>query len=185
MFIELKKLQETNFKSLQYLSKKNIIFERLYSYMEIKNFNLITGILDEIEKTPIILLIGEENDGKSKLLQEIKLVYKNKKLSFGQAEKYFFDYIDSLMRKQHIEYIQNLIKYDILMIDDFQFLKNIDNVQKMLVEVIEKRSNPTIIALRKEYFLDSIFIAELEKLVSNAIKFEIIKTDDNIDIKPL
>lgn len=30
-----------------------------------------------------------------------------------------------------------------------------------------------------------IFIAELEKLVSNAIKFEIIKTDDNIDIKPL
>lgn len=153
--------------------------------MEIKHFNLITEILDNIENIPIILLVGEQNAGKSKLLQEIKLIYKNKKVSLGQAEKYFFDYTDSLMRKQHIEYIQSLIKYDFLMIDDFQFLENKDKAQKMLVEVIEKRSNPTIIALRKEYFLGSIFISELEKLISNAIKFEIIKTDDNIDIKSL
>lgn len=153
--------------------------------MEIKNFNLITEILDNIEKAPIILLVGEQSIGKSTLLQEIKLTYKNKKVSLGQADKYFFEYTDSIMRKQHIEYIQSLIKYDILMIDDFQFLKNKDNAQKMLVEVIEKRSNPTILALRKEYFSDSIFIAGLENHISNAIKFEIIKTDDNIDIKSL
>ena len=70
-----------------------------------------------------------------------------------------------------------------MIIDDFQYFTNRTTSQKVFGEIIIKREKPTVIFVSKECFAKNWFITEIDKILDNAIKFEIVDANKGIDIK--
>ncbi|MBE7084200.1 MAG: hypothetical protein E7373_06350 [Clostridiales bacterium] len=152
--------------------------------MVINNFNLIIDIIDK-ENSSVVVLFEEAFSDMRVLLNEIKTYCKDKKVICEQAQNYLNEYAKNLIDKKENEYSRNLIDCDVMIIDDFQYFTNRTTSQKVFGEIILKREKPTVIFLSGECLTKNGFITDINKILDNAIKFEIVETHKGREIKTI
>lgn len=86
-----------------------------------------------------LFIYGGTGLGKTHLIQAIgnyvKKIDKNKKVHYTTSEKFSMDYINSLQQNKINTFKEKYRKYDILIMDDIQFLSNKEKTQEELFHV--------------------------------------------------
>jgi len=83
-----------------------------------------------------LFVYGNTGHGKTHLIQavgnEIKNVFKEKKVFYITSEKFALDYINSVQTNKTTSFKEKYRKYDVLIMDDIQFLSNKEKTQEEL-----------------------------------------------------
>jgi chromosomal replication initiator protein len=83
-----------------------------------------------------LFIYGRTGHGKTHLIQaignQIKKDYQSKKVYYITSEKFTIDYVNSVQTNRVHYFKENYRKYDVLILDDIQFLSNKDKTQEEL-----------------------------------------------------
>ncbi len=83
-----------------------------------------------------LFVYGNTGHGKTHLIQAIgnyiKTAYSNKKVYYISSEKFVIDYTNSVMSGKANQFKEKYRKYDVLIMDDIQFLSNKEKTQEEL-----------------------------------------------------
>src|SRR3989344_2302897 len=124
-------------------------------------------------------IYGGTGLGKTHLIQavgnSIKDKYPNKKVHYMTLEKFATDFINSLQSNKANSFKEKYRKYDLLIIDDIQFIGKMEKIQEYVAEVIEgniRELEGSLNAIICQYRLKNrpLSLVEVKNLLKNNIR---------------
>lgn len=172
-------------KTLTIKGEEKDIWDINLFYPNMENYNELTNLIQLDKYFRPIYIFGPSGSGKTSLAKIWKNIHKNN-VYYSKIPDFISEFVQSIKKKQSIDWLDSIKSYKILILDDFQFLR--PTATKCMEEIRNlidyyKENNKVFIILSDRDFLHLKLEHDLQSRLMIFYKIQLHFPDYNTKIK--